>query len=642
MKIMKVKQQDGTIVSIPLGVGGGVSGEVNASDVRYTTEGNYIHPEGFDGPLSETIEQIGYDFISIREDIGGMGSGFGELSNAFEGLNYQVQAGFYGEDGEEGIYDRLSELESFLGYTDDDIIGLEADFENNDFKRLAGAKDLTPGDDFNQFAMYRDRVRCNVADDGTINSVYGGGVVLCDTEVEFGEGAPEDETVENGGNISVQLTTTPHPTDAGSTMKIYIDNVTTGESYILNSTLPHYSEVGTIFAFGTFGGSNGATYTLKGWPYCDTTEGVGPVGYSGEFQFFVYPFTSDKINIKIELERDDYRDDGSNGQVMVYQPAFYYRVAPVKLEKQENGLGYHIRKANYYISSTPKPGFKLHPAFYDTEGNEIRYILYSAYEGSFTQLDEHSYLLQSIANVIPEIKGSWTGEESAQHRGECWHNQDIRVFSANQLLMMIEYGTCNLQPYLGKGVVNMSNSSEIAITGATSSLGNKSGKATSTTINGTEYNVNGKTSISYRGMENPYGNTTNTIRHVCGEGYGDNPNKIKIRIEDYSSQSDGSFGEFCGFTAEGGYCSAFGYNSEKYDWLLFPSEGNKSSVDAIGDLADYDQLFVGGGSWCSFGGNNTDGDGAGLFCCDMINGTDVGGCRLVYIPKNTEKDSTIV
>ena len=40
-----------------------------------------------------------------------------------------------------------------------------------------------------------------------------------------------------------------------------------------------------------------------------------------------------------------YAEDGTNGQVMVYQPKFYYRMVPLKLEKQASGLGYHIRKA---------------------------------------------------------------------------------------------------------------------------------------------------------------------------------------------------------------------------------------------------------------------------------------------------------
>lgn len=756
--------------------------ELDTEDIKYSVEGSFVHQQGFNGTLHEAIyditnaiannygnsQQALYDVNELRNNVN-------ELSENMSSMGESFGSALWSENG---LEPRVSELEAFLGYTDDDIIGLSADFENNSFTRLAGAKGLEAGEDFNKFPVYRDRVRCNVADDGTIKAICTPNsnpyTVLLDQSVDFTKMGGPDDSDDVGGVFTSNLLVTPHIVQTGSPLRFTVINNTTNQTTYINSTLESDSEhhIDTN-VFGTFVDRQGRTISLNGffvveyddsqtipkyytgdvnlfcYPYCqddltikvelltngysilcdtqsinfskmgspedpDSCGGSGPVlmftnvpestdigkklkvyihnlvtgettenettlgirgssaslgkfYYSGKeydlqgwplgerngensmayyedgFQTFVYDYYQYPIEVTILIQKEEiYTDDGSNGQVMVYQPAFYYKVAPVKLEKQEDGIGYHIRKANYYISSIPKPGFKLHPAFYDTEGNEIRYILYSAYEGSFTQLDEHSYLLQSIANAIPEIKGSWVGEESAQRRGECWHNQDIRVFSANQLLMMIEYGTCNLQQCLGKGVVNMSNASQIATTGFTAFLGNKSGKAASITVNGTEYSVDGKTSISYRGIENPYGNTTNTIRHVWGEGYRDNPNKIKIRIEDYSNQSDGGFGEFCGFTAEDGYCSAFGYNSEKYDWLLFPSEGNGSSIDAIGDLAEYDQIGVGGGSYCSFGGNNTDGDGAGLFCCAMIAGTDAGGCRLVYIPKNTEKDSTIV
>ena len=87
-----------------------------------------------------------------------------------------------------------------------------------------------------------------------------------------------------------------------------------------------------------------------------------------------------------------YTEDGSNGQVMVYQPKFYYKVVPLKLEKQSSGLGYHIRKANYYVTATPHAGFKLHPLFYDANGNEVEYVLLSAYEGCLYDVSAGDYI----------------------------------------------------------------------------------------------------------------------------------------------------------------------------------------------------------------------------------------------------------
>lgn len=52
---------------------------------------------------------------------------------------------------------------------------------------------------------------------------------------------------------------------------------------------------------------------------------------------------------------EGYTEDGSNGQVMVFQPKFYYKVVPLKLEKNnDSSIGYHLRKVNYYVSSKPK------------------------------------------------------------------------------------------------------------------------------------------------------------------------------------------------------------------------------------------------------------------------------------------------
>lgn len=77
---------------------------------------------------------------------------------------------------------------------------------------------------------------------------------------------------------------------------------------------------------------------------------------------------------------------------MVYQPKFYYLVCPVVYDRQETGYGYHLRKANYYVSETQRAGFKLHPAFYDKNGNEVDYILMSAYEGCIYDTSANAYL----------------------------------------------------------------------------------------------------------------------------------------------------------------------------------------------------------------------------------------------------------
>ena len=44
---------------------------------------------------------------------------------------------------------QIADLEAFVGYTSDDIYGVEVDFVNKKFTRLAGAVNRTPGEGFN-------------------------------------------------------------------------------------------------------------------------------------------------------------------------------------------------------------------------------------------------------------------------------------------------------------------------------------------------------------------------------------------------------------------------------------------------------------------------------------------------------------
>lgn len=433
----------------------------------------------------------------------------------------------------------VDDVKAFVGYTDDDIVGICVDYENKTFTRLAGAVNLSQGADFNKFEMYGGRRRCNVSDDGTITAYYG------------------DE---------------------------------------------------------------------------------------------------------------DYVEDGSNGQVMVYQPAFYYKVIPLKLEKNtDSGIGYHLRKANYYVSSKPKTGFKLHPAFYDENGNPVNYILFSADEGSMFDVSAKAYvndnvdesityedgdLLCSVAGKKP-ISGLRKGigtksnlETMAQNRGEGWHLETIEATSANQLLMMIELGMMNSQTGIGRGVVNIAGNTAYncsSLTGSTANLGNSTGQAKETIneIGGAEttYNVNGKVSVSYRGIENPWGNISEHIQgiNIWGDGSmcGGQPCVANNFAFNESKHSDNY--EPVGFTLANanGHISALGYGSEKYDWLFMPSETDGTSASPVGDYL-YIASNLNGYRITQFGGGWQSGDSAGVFY-QIANGSVGGrsrsaGGRLLYVP----------
>ena len=446
-----------------------------------------------------------------------------------------------GADGKDGVdlSNEVADIKAFIGYTDEDIVGLCVDYENKTFTRLAGAVNLSQGVDFNKFEMYGGRKRCNVSDDGTIVAYYG------------------DE---------------------------------------------------------------------------------------------------------------DYVEDGSNGQVMVYQPAFYYKVVPLKLEKNtDSGIGYHLRKANYYVSSKPKTGFKLHPAFRDENGNAINYILFSADEGSMFDVSAKAYvndnvdesityedgdLLCSVAGKKP-ISGLRKGigtksnlEQMANNRGSGWHLETVKATSANQLLMIIELVTMNTQNGIGQGVISIPDNSSYncsSLTGSTTNLGNATGQATETIneINGiqTTYSANGKTSVTYRGVENPWGNIWKHIQgiNIWGDGSmcGGQPYVANDFAFSESKHSDNY--EPTGFTLANanGYIKAMGYGNEEYDWLLMPSEIGGTNALPVGDYAYITSNLNGyriarlGGSWYL-----SDRAGGFYWACDYgVGGRDrnIGG-RLVYIP----------
>lgn len=439
------------------------------------------------------------------------------------------------------ILSGVTDIRAYLGMIEtEDVLGITMDYKNKTCTRIAGAKNLTAGADFDKFSMYGGRKRCNVSDGGTINAYYG---------------------------------------DEG------------------------------------------------------------------------------------------YTEDGSNGQVMVYQPKFYYLVCPLEYDRQETGYGYHLRKANYYVSERQRAGFKLHPAFYDKNGNEVDYILMSAYEGCIYDTSANAYMLNdeqvmdaskdkfsSIAGARPAtgVSQNMTRpniEQMAKNRGEGWHSFGIKTASMEQLLMIVEMGMMNLQTAIGQGVVNIpwttgsdTTSSYAGATGSTASLGNGTGRATETTTYeggvATKNTADGKTSICYRGVENFWGNIWKFaygINFYCEVGKPFLGYVCKDFNYAESKRTDNY--ENIGFAlpSENGYVSAMGY-STNYDWLFLPSEVKGNSSLPVGDYY-YQNNTWDGYRIALLGGYWLDGSYAGGFYWYLNYGvgnrTRIIGGRLVYVPTVT-------
>lgn len=142
---------------------------------------------------------------------------------------------------------------------------------------------------------------------------------------------------------------------------------------------------------------------------------------------------SDNGTINAYYGDASYIENGSNGQVMVKIPKFYYKVTP-----DENGglNGVNIRKCTWEISETPADGFTLHPAFYDANGNEIDYFLYGAFDGVGQRDSTYGTSYNTSTDKLSSVAGSSylptnsltraTARTMATNRGIGWYQAGVK------------------------------------------------------------------------------------------------------------------------------------------------------------------------------------------------------------------------
>ena len=419
-------------------------------------------------------------------------------------------------------------------------IGLQIDYANKSFIRIQDAESKNPGTDFDSYAMYGGRMRCNVADDGTINAFYG------------------------------------------------------------------------------------------------------------------------DIN---------YKDDGSNGQVMVYQPKFYYQRTPITMTKLT--VGNAVRKESLILSSQQKSGFKVHPLFINEDGAEVDYVLLPAYQGSIYDYSDSSYnttstitidfandKLSSVADAKPIGSNSTSNftmenaEQLARNRGTGWHITNMAVESANQMLEIVEFGQLNLQNGIESGIVSVPttpNTNCASLTGSTASLGNNTGMAqvTISEANGsrTSYSTSGRRAISYRGVENPWGNIWHFIAgvNIYGQGRDDGGYPYICKNFNYNYTTIDNNYENVGFKLPSthSWISAMGYGNNNYDWVLMPAEcSSANSALPVGD-SFWSYPSLNGTNCAIIGGTWESEDSAGPFyygCDREMNYSKFSfGANLMFIP---QKNST--
>lgn len=449
-----------------------------------------------------------------------------------ENVSLAVNPGAYATIGDiQELEKEIADLKGFVGLTDDDIYGVEVDFKNSKFTRLAGAVNRSAGSGFDSVKAFGGRKRCNLTNDGVVVAYEG----------------------ESG-----------------------------------------YSTNGKLTAAVTVGGNTYAAGTIV--------------------------------------------------QVMVEQLKFYYKVVPLVMEKRRKGG--ITRKVRYYVSDTPKAGFKLHPAFIEN-GRENEKIYLAAFEGSLYDSSAGAYILDdsqvadfandilcSIANAKPMSGLTQNATRAnvrklAEKRGTGWEQSTVQTVSASQMLMLIEYASFNMQTAIGQGAVNKRGDGATSMTentGASVTLGDKSGSVV---------NSNNIQIVSYRGEENFWGNIWTWV-----DGINENTDATTLECLVYIADHNFTDGtgaapyEDAGIIAAhgNGYVSAFCY-SEEFDWLFIPGELLGNTALPVGDYH-----WNGNTGWrvARLGAGWDDGLAAGAFCWSLNSASssrsrNLGG-RVVYVP----------
>ncbi len=392
----------------------------------------------------------------------------------------------------------------------------------------------------------------------------------------------------------------------------------------------------------------------------------------------IYPWSDIKTcnidvdgNVLAYLGEPSFARDGTNGDVMVEIPKFYYK-------RVKTGIVEEI-----WICGTKLPGYELHPLFIDN-GKEVSKVFHSVYNASsYTDEADSKVKLQSITGVQPRTRTTRANFRTyARNKGDIWGIEDISCVNALQLLYLVEYANTHSQSVLGGGADSLSytanhkaleettngNTITIASTyknvyklGQRIEIGTSQGANNITTtprtvtaittddetgqttitfdgdpitiavgnmiwnvapLNGSCDDLNGKSGwlagennysdhyadVNYRGIE---GFHAKLFRFIDGVNIKDRVVYYANSMADYADGVyDGKYRAVGYSNAEAnGYVSAFGYD-EKAPWVMFPSAAVGGSSTFVPDYYYQntgERLLLLGGTW-SFGA------GAGAFC----------------------------
>lgn len=247
------------------------------------------------------------------------------------------------------------------------------------------------------------------------------------------------------------------------------------------------------------------------------------VNDSGVVQYYLDPANS-------ALKADGTASDltGGDGQVMVEIPAFYTK-------REVSGTF-----ITWSVSPVALPGYTLYPAF-TKDGSAVDFRYYGAYDACVYDDSAAAYIsglnydnnispngvaVDSAADKLASVSGVYpmvglTRAECrtiAANRGSGWRQLDYTLFSAVQLLYLIEYQSFYSQNILGAGNTGTSYAASSGTQsdngGSEAGKSNSIGNASTNTTNGASSASRGVAWMSYRGIENFYGNEWNWVDGV--------------------------------------------------------------------------------------------------------------------------------
>lgn len=331
------------------------------------------------------------------------------------------------------------------------------------------------------------------------------------------------------------------------------------------------------------------------------------VNESGVVQYYLDEFDS-------TLQEDGVTPanlDGTDGQVMVEILPFYVRTA------------FNGAVATWSVSPVPLPGYVLHPAF---EG-DVTATYVGAYDAIVRDTSAGAYInglnldnntsritlgedtLASVATGNFPMVGLTRNEFRALANNAGFQLYDFWQYQAVMILFITEYGNWNSQGVLGRGNVdrsyppsssNQGNSPNEA-PGHSNVIGNGSGGID---------DADGSPWVSYRGIENPWGNVWNYV-----DGW-----NVQER-QSYVSNNEAVYADdtSAGYSAIGGVMPAANDDAIK-NWQFVE---NVFLVRNIGDGAST-SAFVTDHFWSNTGWRVAHVGGhagldlpAGLACCSL-------------------------